>query len=256
MIPDDIVECCGVRFHSTWIDRAHGLAKRQISEIGGAADQLEEVIEDDCYAFRDAMRMARGAHVHVLDIGACLGVFSFHALHLGAADVLAFEPNPIARRVLELNELLNVDPNLDCQLEIRGEAIGPAEPRRRGLLLTDGQFGGTGFTENPDAGEPVSVWTLGEAAARMWPPYGLTFLKMDIEFGEHAIFLDYTSGAPRVREDAWCWLRQFDFISIEWHGAHSDVLLRNLAGHSIVKHTAVRDDLNIICLTNITCLTK
>ena len=131
----------------------------------------------------------------MLDVGAHVGMYTLAAARAlaGRGRVLAFEPNPAARRQLEANVALN---GLDNVLV--SDAAVAAEPGEALLHVPDtddpsfSSLGGGRFAE----GEPLAVPTTtldAEVEARGLTP---AFVKIDVEGAE----LGVLAGAERTLE--------------------------------------------------------
>ena len=175
--------------------------ERVVSFAGGTRlrlDLRESLQRDFLFGLYDQRELAlmRRFLAHggdMLDVGAHVGMYSVAAARaLGPRGrVLAFEPNPAARRQLEANVALN-----GCENVLVSDAAVTAEPGEALLHVpaTDdpsfSSLGGGRFAE----GEPVRVPTTtldAEVEARGLAP---AFVKVDVEGGE----LGVLAGAART----------------------------------------------------------
>lgn len=108
----------------------------------------------------------------VVDIGACMGVVSLTAARIvGANNVVAFEPNPLAAKVAADNFALNHYPIAIEAAAVRAEA-GTAR-----LAVGNGSWLGAAIGAAYDTLIEVPVWSIGDVIAR----YAPTILVMDAE---------------------------------------------------------------------------
>jgi FkbM family methyltransferase len=130
----------------------------------------------------------------VVDVGAWIGPFTLLAAALGA-DVVAFEPDPVAAAMLRRNLALN--PALALRVEVREQALGG----RTGRVLMESTFGLgnarsrlVGLTGHPggSAAESVSavevdVCDAGTELSALLKYRQGTIVKIDVEGGEFQI---------------------------------------------------------------------
>jgi FkbM family methyltransferase len=137
------------------------LGKEAKLRVPDGSDPLQDAVRTSGEFFEGRMLEELGRHLPpggVIDVGANIGN---HAVFFGAIcgrRVLAFEPNPRARGILEHNVSLN---GLDDIVTIRSCALGAAPGR--GALRDPGNLGAVTVAPAPD-GE-VEIQTL-DAAVR------------------------------------------------------------------------------------------
>lgn len=101
---------------------------------------------------RRAVKAILRRNDRVLEIGACMGVVSMTAARIvGAANVVAFEPNPLAAEVARANFQRN---GLPVRLDPR--AVGAA-PGRAGLSVGRGSWLGASIARQHEAGHEVTT---------------------------------------------------------------------------------------------------
>lgn len=143
-----------------------------VVHVGGYENLLvREVWVEDTY--RAAPRKIQGGVV--IDLGANVGVFTLMAAKLGAARVIACEPNHDNFERLKVNISLN--PALATVIEPRHVAVHAS----RGTVRIDGAWGAARVGENGDeiASVPLAD-VVGDAPE-------IAFLKVDVEGSEFAI---------------------------------------------------------------------
>ena len=170
---------------------------------------LREVIETDCYRLGPPEGGPSWSveQLLVLDGGACFGAFSLYAAALGAFNVVAYEPNPLAQRMFEAN--LEMNPHLSSRIRLVKKALGyPCQHQRRVQLDTQ-NIGGGRLTPHP--GAEVEVEPLNAAFEMLCASPAINnvrmFLKLDVEGAERELF------HPDNRR----LLSSFDYVSMEWH---------------------------------------
>lgn len=169
----------------------------------------DEIFVQDCYNFD---RIPHGSIV--LDVGAFYGEFAIRCVVEKKCRVVAYEPSPTNRQVLELNRILN-----GCEdLIISPQAIG-APGRRSFTYRPDHPAGSMLSSSAQQQGvegerEEIECVNLSRAIAdarRSWDS-GPIGVKMDCEGAEQEIFNELAY-----------WIDDIDFIAMEWHnrdGAH------------------------------------
>lgn len=118
----------------------------------------------------------------LVDIGAWIGPLSLLAAARGAR-VVAFEPDPVARRELEAN--LAANPELAGRVEVRAEALASWSGEAR---LLGGRHGlGRSLSRLAPDGD-VAVACVDAAEVATWPGLGdASLIKIDIEGGEYRV---------------------------------------------------------------------
>jgi len=125
-----------------------------------------------------------------VDIGSNVGNHSLYALNfLGAERVIAFEPNPMAYRVLEVNAQLN---GFSDRLTIHRKGLSDA-PGRAVVKLPFANIGG-GWLESSDSGE-IEI-AVGDSILADEP---VGFIKIDTEGMELGVLRGLTETVTRHR---------------------------------------------------------
>jgi len=129
----------------------------------------------------------------VMDIGACVGMFTCRALDLGAKTVYAIEPNPELLRTTVLNALPHM-------VNKNQQPLYPINC----FIGTSKEHTTHGFGDIKDRIETLSFKTI-------LKEYGIKhidYLKIDCEGGEYSIF----------EEENWDFLnKHVKHMAIEWH---------------------------------------
>jgi FkbM family methyltransferase len=129
----------------------------------------------------------------MVDVGANVGLYSLLAASVDGVQVVAFEPNDLARERAAANAAAN---GLAGRIDLRPLAVGRAAGAGRvttGLGPENRLLGGAETTVLPEGAQAVQVVTLDECVAG---PVAL--LKVDVEGGE----ADVLDGAHRVLSTA------------------------------------------------------
>ncbi len=182
---------------------AYGPVK--LLDVPHARAVANEIFEEDCYNF-DRIP----AKSIVLDIGSFYGEFAIRCAVEKECRVVAYEPSPDNRAILELNCQLNG--LYGDQVVVSPLAIGT--PGRRTFVHRPdhpaGSLLGIEATKHDCSGKSYEVEVgriLDEIArAKLHFGDGPICVKMDCEGTEHEIFADYTE-----------WIDQVSVIAMEWH---------------------------------------
>jgi FkbM family methyltransferase len=166
----------------------------------------------------------------VVDIGACMGIVSLTAARIvGADNVVAFEPNPLAANVAAANFALNHYPITIETAAVRAET-GTAK-----LAVGNGSWLGAGIGASYDTLIEVPVWSIGDVIAR----YAPTVLVMDAEGMEVEIL-------PA------CPMEGLRAVVVEFHEAPGkpeiiESLRRHLAQHGFSRDAKLSTTGGLVC---------
>jgi FkbM family methyltransferase len=131
--------------------------------------------------FRNFVRYCN-ASMHLFDIGASYGVFSFAAAHFGGTAV-AVEPSPMATRLIKLQSHLNgFDKNVRIVQACAGDTEGEVEMLSSGVF-SDGYFRIAPGRSSRELTKTRAV-TIDNLVGEFGPP---THIKIDVEGYEGAV---------------------------------------------------------------------
>jgi FkbM family methyltransferase len=131
--------------------------------------------------FRNFVRFCNSS-MHLFDIGASYGVFSFAAAHFGGTAI-AVEPSPIATRFIKLQSQLNgFDERLRIVQACAGDTVGEVEMLSSGVF-SDGYFRIAPGRSSRELTKTRAV-TIDHLAEEFGHP---THIKIDVEGYERAV---------------------------------------------------------------------
>lgn len=191
--------------HPRVVARWQGRTRGAFDPRPGPAGEGDKVVVAEVWGSDDyRLRTAAIAGGTVLDVGANIGAFSVLAAKLGAAKVVAVEPDPANRARLVHHLQLN---HVDGKVHVVPLAVGDGTLPTLTLTGEGGgvhQLGGSQCAVGDVT--VVGTTTLAELLAEHAP---VALLKLDIEGGEYAALAALPKG----------YLRDYVArIAMEWHG--------------------------------------
>ncbi|MEO1064256.1 MAG: FkbM family methyltransferase [Actinomycetota bacterium] len=184
-----------VSHHCRFTDRPDGEMRRRIVDLTVARSTYSLEIDPDDFVGREIVLTGRPYEAdllehlagrlpergaHVLDVGAHIGNHTVALASLGH-QVVAVEPNPATRQLLEANVRRN---DLGDRVTVHGVAVGAANGTGR-LLLNDGNSGATRIAAGPG---PIPVRPIDQLVD------DVDLLKLDVEGHE----VEALAGAHRL----------------------------------------------------------
>jgi FkbM family methyltransferase len=129
---------------------------------------------------------------YIIDAGAHVGGFALWAAAQSECHIVALEPNPATRALLEINVRKQ---NLDGRIEVRPWALAGRRERRG--LRPAADSAATALVDMPASGDvEVEALTLSDLIEATGFPR-IDVLKMDIEGAEHEVFAGADENALR-----------------------------------------------------------
>jgi FkbM family methyltransferase len=130
---------------------------------------------------------------YIVDAGAHVGGFALWAAAQSECHIIALEPNPATRELLEINVRKQ---NLDERIAVRPWALAGRRERRG--LRPAADSAATALVEMPASGDvEVDALTLPDLIEASGFPH-IDVLKMDIEGAEHEVFASADDKALRL----------------------------------------------------------